>query len=106
MRKKSLIGSEKGVNFINIPEQLLLAQIPKAQKKTDKLPVFFTLLGSGQVIAALRTLMKLTPGVNFINVLHTNFSYQRRFGSLKSGFELTFVQKMRTKNVDEIDGRM
>jgi hypothetical protein len=50
-------------------------------------------------------LMKLTVGVNFINVLCTNFSYKRRFGSLEFGFEQTFVQKMCAKNVDEIDGR-
>jgi hypothetical protein len=44
------------------------------------------------------------PGVNFINVLRTNLSYKRRFSSLESGFERTFVRKMRAKNVDEIDG--
>jgi len=44
-----------------------------------------------------------TPGVNFINVLHANFLYERRFGSLESGFEQTFVRKMCAKNVDEID---
>jgi len=27
-----------------------------------------------------KMLLKLTPGVNFINILHTNFSYKRRFG--------------------------
>ncbi len=42
-------------------EQLLRAQIPKAQKKIDNLTVFFALLGSALVKAALRTLMKLTP---------------------------------------------
>jgi len=45
-------------------EQHLSAQIPKAQKKTVKLSVFFTLLGSAPENAALRTLMKLTPDSN------------------------------------------
>ncbi len=44
-------------------------------------------------------------GVNFINVLRTNFLYKHRFGSLESSFERTFVQKMRAKNVDEINPR-
>ncbi len=43
--------------------------------------------------------------LSFINVLHTNVPYERRFGSLESGFEQTFVQKMRAKNVDQIDGK-
>ncbi len=52
-------------------------------------------------------------GVNFINILRTNFSYERRFGSFfstyvrtyvqKKAAEKTFVQKTRAKNVDEID---
>ncbi len=35
---------------------------------------FFTLLGSTHVEAAQRALVKLTPGVNFINVLRTAFA--------------------------------
>jgi hypothetical protein len=57
-------------------------------------------------VSYLRTVIPRFPlGVNFINILRTNFSYERRFGSLESGFERTFVQKMRAKNVDEIDSR-
>ncbi len=40
--------------------QLLLSQIPKALKKTVKLSIFFTLSGSRSVIAAHKTLVKLT----------------------------------------------
>ncbi len=36
-------------------------QIPKVQKKTDNLTVFFALLGSAQVKAARTILMKLIP---------------------------------------------
>jgi len=49
--------------------------------------------------------------VNFINILRTNFSYIRRlFGSFflrtyvrKKAAKKTFVRKIRTYNVDEID---
>jgi len=43
-------------------EQLLCAQILKAQIKTVKLLVFLVLLGYAQVKAAHRMLMKLNPG--------------------------------------------
>jgi len=48
-------------------------------------------------------------GVNFINIKCTNFSYARWFRQLFSSYiyiaETTFVRKIRTFNVDEIDGR-
>jgi hypothetical protein len=50
-------------------EQLLCSQIPKAQKKLLNLTVFIALLGSVRVKAARRTLVKLTPGINFTNIL-------------------------------------
>ncbi len=37
-------------------------------------------------------------GVNFINILRTNFSYVR-----KKAAEKTFVRKIRAYNVDQID---
>jgi len=43
-------------------EQLLHSQIPKAQKKTVKLSVFFMLSGSSLKKAARRMLVKLTLG--------------------------------------------
>jgi hypothetical protein len=39
-------------------------QIPKVQKKTIKLSVFFALSGSVSTKAAYGTLVKLTPGDN------------------------------------------
>jgi len=36
------------------------------------------------------TEIKIAPGVNFINILCANYSYERRFGSF---FYLTFVEK-------------
>jgi len=50
------------------------------------------------------------PLVNFINVKRAKFLYERHFGSFFSSYmyvvkaaETTFVQKIRTCNVDEID---
>jgi len=59
--------------------QLFRLKIPKAQKKTVNLSVFFALLGSASVKAARRKLMKLTPAINFINVKRKNFSYESLF---------------------------
>ncbi len=44
-------------------------KIPKMQKKTDSLTLFFALMGSVHVKAAHKILVKLTPVVNFINIL-------------------------------------
>ncbi len=43
-------------------EQLLCVYVPKAQKDTDHLTVFFTHLGSESRKAVTKRLMKLTPG--------------------------------------------
>ncbi len=58
----------------------------------------------------VRPLAKVCPVVNFINIIHTNFSYERHFGSFfyihvtrKKAAETTFIQKIRTFIVDEID---
>jgi len=51
-------------------------QIPKAQKDTDNLSEFLCFVICG-VKVALEILMKMTPVVNFIIVLHSSFLYQR-----------------------------
>jgi len=59
-------------------------------------------------ITILLIQLRLT-GVNFINILRERFLYEHCFGSI---FQLhvhrktTFVRKIRTFNVDEIDGSM
>ncbi len=58
-----ILGSKAahGVDFINIlPTAFKHVQIPKVQKKTDNLAVFFALLGSVHVKSAHRMMMKLT----------------------------------------------
>jgi len=49
-----------------------------------------------------------TQGVNFTNILHAHFCtkvFWVAFICLEFDFEQTFVQKMRTQNIDEIDPR-
>ncbi len=59
--------------------------------------------------AALASAKIMCPGVNFINVKRANFLYECHFFYVhvtrKSCRNVTFVQKIRTFNVDEIDTR-
>ncbi len=48
-------------------------QRSQKRKKTDCLSVLFALLGTECVNAARKTLMNLSPGVNFINILQVAF---------------------------------
>jgi len=75
--------------------KLSWGQIPKAQKRHSSLHGLFVLLESALVKAARKKLVKLTTGlheevihqinyeypqgVNFINILRTNFSYECHF---------------------------
>ncbi len=54
-------------------KKLLCAQILKAQKDSQVISHHFALLDSACVKTAHKTLVKLTPGLNFINVLGTVF---------------------------------
>jgi hypothetical protein len=57
-------------------EQLLRGKIPKPQKKSVKLSVFFELLGSVHVKAAHKMLMKLTLGLTeYIPLLIISIAY-------------------------------
>jgi hypothetical protein len=60
------------VNFINVYKQILHVQ-HKSTKKDNKLLVHFALLGSAGAKAVRRTLMKLTPDVDFTNILYAAF---------------------------------
>ncbi len=55
-------------------------QIPKAQKKTANLTVFFALLGSGSIKAARKMLNKLTPG-SVVFLKKCNVKFEQRGGS-------------------------
>ena len=58
-----------GVNFNNILCAAFLLADPESANKLLDLAIFFALLVSASVKAARRTLLKLTPGVNFNYVL-------------------------------------
>jgi len=55
-------------------EKLLCIHLPKAPNDSQVVSVIFALLGSAQTKAACKMLVKSTPCVNFINVLHMRFS--------------------------------
>ena len=63
-----------GFNFINVLQAAFTCTDPISAKKTVKSSSFFALSGSASVKAAHRTLMKLTPGVNFTNKLQSAFA--------------------------------
>jgi len=55
-------------------DQLLHVQIPKGQKDSQVISVILgTLVGSARVKTAHKMLVKLTPGVIFINILEAAF---------------------------------
>jgi hypothetical protein len=47
---------------------------PERAKKDSQVINFFAFLGSAHIKAAHGTMMKLTPGVNFYNILPAAFS--------------------------------
>jgi len=67
--------------------QLLRSQVPKGPNDTADLTIFFAHSGSTCIKAVCRTLMKLSPGVNFINILRSTFLY----ASVLCGFSLVTV---------------
>jgi len=54
--------------------QLFVHTDPESAKKKDNLTVFFALLGTVRIKAGCRKLMKLTPAVNFTNILKAAFA--------------------------------
>jgi len=88
-------------------KQLLLVQIPKAQKI---LTTWLNFLLSARINVAHRMLMKMTPGVNFINILCTPFVpiflcqkiTQPKCNKRKAA-QSTFLHKVSSKDVDEND---
>jgi hypothetical protein len=56
------------VDFASILQAAFTGADPKSTKKTDNLTEFLALLGSAHIKAANKTLIKLTPVVNFTNI--------------------------------------
>ncbi len=62
------------VNFTNM--QLLQEEIPKAQKDNQVISVFLHVWDLCEKKAVRKTLLKLTPAVNFINIIRAHFLYE------------------------------
>jgi len=83
----------------HVCKQLLRLQIPKAQKDSQVTSVFFVLLGSAWAKVAPKMLLKLTPGITFINTLQPDFlnesnSYSVNFiNILRADFVPIFFKK-------------
>ncbi len=83
--------------------QLLRSQIPNEQKKTSSWLYCLALKGPTSVKAARKMLMKLTPGVNFINVLHFT-KVQKRQSTCQSFCAFGICRhKSCLYQIDEID---
>ncbi len=67
--------SVPGVNFTKILSAAFMRKdLQNAKIDTDDMTVFFTLLGSVCVKAVIKMMVKLTPVVNFINILRGAFA--------------------------------
>jgi len=73
--KRAKMLGDQGVNFINVMfyEQLLCAQIPKVQKRLTTWLYFLHFWDLQMQKLLCRKLMKLTLGVDFINILRAAF---------------------------------
>jgi hypothetical protein len=72
-------GVKEGSITSTIYAQLFFCPDHKRAKKTDSFTVLIALLGSMCLKAAQIMLVKLNPGVNFINIKRTNFTYECLF---------------------------
>ncbi len=87
----------RGVNFTNIFLKPFLCTDPKSAKKYSHVVSLFAILWSVWVKDALKMIVKLIPGVNFINVKRANFSYEHRFYTWV-WLEKSCQNNVRTKN--------
>jgi len=87
--RKMLVKLTPGVNFINVLRTAFTLVDPKRVKKIQLSHMYLlTLAGSASVKAVRRTLMKLSPGVNFINYSSTTSvkAVRRTLMKLSPGF--------------------
>ena len=73
-------------DFIKVLRTAFTPVSPQSVRTQSSCQYLFTLLGSTGVKAVGRTLMKLSPRVNFINILHVSFFAQKRIGQLFSNY--------------------
>ncbi len=60
------------LNFINVLCKAFTLADPKSVKKTVKLSIIFTLLGSTCIKAVRKTLVKLSPGGGYLEMLYSS----------------------------------
>jgi len=91
-----------GLNFINVLCTAFTLADPKSVKKTVKLSIFFTLLGSASVKAAHRMLMQLSPDLRHCWTLSSDFIF---FGNRSEQFQSIDRScfGMRRTNLRQID---
>jgi len=103
-----LLISTPGVNFINVILAAFTRANPESVQIQSSRQYHLRLLGSAHIKAVYRMLMKLSPGVNFINIKCANFLNETLFRQLFSSYmyvkKRRSYKKIRTFNVDEIDG--
>ena len=78
------VPEHSGVDFTNIFLTAFTCTDHKSTIKTDGLNVILPLFGSTHLKGALKTLVKLIPVVNFINVFEVHFSYKFLMPKLQS----------------------
>ena len=81
------VKSSLGVNFTNVLRAAFTHANPKSAKKLLNLTVFFALLGSEQIKAAHRMLVKLT----LVHLCKKVAAFHSRVVSVKAGID-TFAQ--------------
>ncbi len=108
---KQCTGLVTGAQILAQKSSLMMWQILEQNFGESEWRIFFS--ESCVPVTFLRleqSLVKSTPGVNFINVFRVLFFVRMPFRQLfstyvrKKAAETTFVRKKRAKNVDEIDG--
>ena len=95
----SIFLCRPGVNFTNILQAAFMHADPKSAIKLLNLTVFFALLGSARIKAAHRTLVKMTPTVNFFfsspsEMKKWNFNFNNPFCLLASAGQPDDVPSM------------
>jgi len=77
-----LVKSTQGLQFLHyFTHSFLRGQLPKVQKDTDDLTVSLRFWDLCALKLLANMLVKLTQGLNFINILLASFSYEHCFGS-------------------------
>jgi hypothetical protein len=87
-----------GLDFINVLRTAFTHVVPQSVRTQSSHQYLFTLLGPTSVKAVRRTLMKLSPGVNFINMFMRSFHalrYQKQNKDWRLGYLFLHICDLR-----------